>query len=117
MSGRVGVEQTPDIEAVLAEHVDVGPMLSESEGYTKYVCLCGEGSNDYTWHRAHVAQALAPVLAAAVREARAAELREAADEAAAMDYPSSQDPVHWAIWLRYRADRIAVDAPEGGEGR
>lgn len=103
-------EQTLDIEAVLAEHewlqyIEYGP------------CSCGDVSAfTAATHRAHVAQALAPVLAAAVREARAAELREAADRMPA--YHDGEQP-EWAItaacrWLRDRADRIDVDAPEGG---
>ena len=103
-------EQTPGIEAAIAvalcEHKSktriVGPGVriphrAESESMPCASCVAAS-------------QALAPVLAAAVREARAAELREAAEEC---------EPHHGfgARWLRDRADRIAVDAPEGGEGR
>lgn len=109
MSGRVGVEQTSGIEAVLAEHEY---MLQNSRGS---ICRCGfvptvDGDSLKTqqdYHRAHVADRLA----AAVREARAAELREAADD------PSLRLSGHSGISitrLRDRADRIDVDAPEGG---
>jgi hypothetical protein len=70
----MSAEQTPDIADVLAEHewlqyVEYGP------------CSCGDlTAFTAATHRAHVAAVLAPVLAAAVREARAAELRRAADE-------------------------------------
>lgn len=37
---------------------------------------------------------------AAVTEARAAALNEAAGVASWMEYPASNDPRHWAAWLR-----------------
>jgi hypothetical protein len=58
-----------DVESVLAAHVDVGGMFSEEHGYQKYVCLCGEGSSDYRWHRAHVAAVLNEQIVAAQAEA------------------------------------------------
>lgn len=39
-------------------------------------------------------------VAAAVTEARAAALNEAAGAASWMEYPASNDPRHWAKWLR-----------------
>lgn len=117
MSRRVGIEQTPDIEAVLAKH------LGECG---RFGLPCADVRPRDEWCgrcdlRAHVAQALAPVLAAAVREARAAELREAADD---LGREWVEDGTHPGLpgcysagherWLRHRADRIAVDAPEGG---
>ena len=112
MSERVGVEQTPDIERVLAEHWKVDDL----HGF--YTCACGKTLGevgvtptldvDPRW-RAH----LADRLAAAVREARAAAwdegytsghsnaMRRMSDEPNA---PTTPNP--------YRADRIAVDAPE-----
>ena len=93
------LSETPDVEAVLAAHEY---MLQNSRGS---ICACGfvptvdadslKTQQDY--HRAHVAQALAPVLAAE----RVKALREAAENTAcAAD----------ADLLRDRADRIAVDA-------
>ena len=105
------LSETPDIEAiaeVLAAHRSM--ISGDVDGWHGVCASCGDlGLNADP--EAHVAQALAPVLAAAVREARAAELREAADtveDECAADrvtcYCSSAD------WLRQRADRIAVDA-------
>jgi hypothetical protein len=105
MSGRVGVEQTPDIEAIAAvirEHRSI--LSGDVDGWHLLCQACGDlgiTSNERT-AAAHVAQALAPVLAAAVREARAAELREAAD-----DMPFGYS--HAAHILRDRADRIKED--------
>ena len=100
----MSAEQTPDIERVLAEHTLHASMN---------ICTCGNwratpGAGAlHDQHRAHVAQALAPVLAAAVREAKAEGWDECAQE------------VHDLGWLHdfarsdaiarnpYRADRVA----------
>jgi hypothetical protein len=101
-------EQTPDIEAVLAAH-RYQPGTPFMGLVFPVACGCGERTPGWTAYEAHVAQAFAPVLDAAVREARAAELREAADELGS----ESRHP--WVLWARDhlldRADRIAVDAP------
>jgi hypothetical protein len=87
-----------DVERVaeaLAAHVEVGGMLTSEGEYVKYVCLCGEGSSDYRWHRTHLAQALlAPggVVAGMVAEAKdeALAVAEVVDRLAAKyDYAKS----------------------------
>jgi hypothetical protein len=116
----MSAEQTPDIAAlaaVLREHFGYG-IETDSDAWS---CACGTiiwdglDADDSGYdldddHCRHVAAALAPVLAAAVREAEQRALREAADQACAMDYPASQDPAHWGIWLRHLAERIAYRA-------
>lgn len=93
--GRMTAEQTPDIEAALDAALSlIGP---------DHVTPMGKRV---------IRQALAPVLAAAVREARAA----AWDEGHRLTAPHS-DACDPDCPNPYRADRIDVDAPEGGEGR
>lgn len=121
MSGRVGVEQTPDIEAALEAHAwgDDTAM----RGFVAVQCVCGwtdhaHESDIYQLrarHDQHRAQALAPVLAAAVREARAAAWDEGYGAAEGMARCWGHTD-HWEDEPEnpYCADRIAVDAPEGG---
>lgn len=166
MSGRVGVEQTPDIGAATVALMAAMGCKVESDSPEGPCCeppaAChGHGliwyCTEHDWqedgnsegvcgYALMLAQALAPVLAAAVREGRAAELRvvrlveqdmtesalEAWRSANAREGLADHEAllVHadalsrWSERLRmalegkdYRADRIAVDAPEGGEGR
>jgi len=115
MSGRVGAEQTPDIEAVISEVLE-GFLRPQREHYAGHEWVIPSHHRADLWatlpYRIHAA--LAPVLAAAVREARAAELREAADEMEATFRAGRLLGGPTDDWLRDRADRIAVDAPEGG---
>lgn len=94
-----------DVERVLAEH-------EAEDRESGYFCRCGWVSEAWTHgetrtaHRAHVAEALAPV----IRKREAAALREAAtavDAMSLLDDPS--DPVHvhvGAKWLNHRADAL-----------
>lgn len=122
MSGRVGVEQTPDIETVLAEVkrgrcLNCLRMLATDEDWEnteegERPDLCWE-NNVYscgwvaeTTLEALQAAALAPVLAAAVREGKAEALHEAQD--ALYRCPRQQCRgriphswfIHWFGWAR-----------------
>lgn len=110
MSERVGVEQTPDIEAAF---------LAEVSAVIRDYLIGETGMSASGIHATLIAHRLAPVLAAAVREARAAELREAAEDWTDTDDPGAiyADNGDVDLWLRDRADRIDVDAPEGGASR
>lgn len=98
----MSAEQTPDIAAV-REAIVTGLRKCRHE---EAPVPLAQGRNEHHV-AAMVLREVAPVLDAAVREARAAELREAAEDC---------EPHHefGARWLRDRADRIDVDAPEGG---
>lgn len=101
MSGRVGVEQTPDIEALAVN------ICSHSGRHT-----AGDGDHDAEQWGAcsqckHYARVVAPVLAAAEERAW-----DRGFIARLGDTPRYKSRDEWGN--PYRADRIAVDAPEGG---
>lgn len=168
MSGRVGAEQTPDIEAVAARLFLADPTRP---GPGPWMSLHESGQLPYLSMAQAALDTLAPVLAAAVREAEqrveaaeakvaalthrhgeggcrwvgtfnlttgggdghyecpylagerelldaAHEITEAFEDA---DETTWGDVREWLLllagWAGDSADRIAVDAPEGGEGR
>jgi hypothetical protein len=99
------------IAAVLAEH----RAIPHNSGYDR--CTCGERTLIGAEHRAHVAAALAPLVAEEVAAAEVRALREAARDALAS--PSTRlGDVHpgevWAAWLDSRADRIAEGVQSDG---
>lgn len=114
----MSAEQTPDIERVLAEHLWSDRRDQE--------CGCGwqadgawmvdrDQPNRVEQWLAHVAQALAPVLAAAVRDAKVEVLREVALEGVGVAYMGAGMPFD-AVSLAFieqraeeiaRADRVA----------
>ena len=120
------LSETPDIEARIAATLRVHRTVvsGDVDGWHVVCASCGDLglSADVD---AHVAQALAPVLAAAVREAEQRALREAADvsERALDDLAATPGYSIWAQAivlqdatkavrgaLNARADRIAGDA-------
>lgn len=98
----MSAEQTPDIEATLAEHLH----CTHDGGDHLITWTCGMTSEPYQgfgWREQHIAEALAPVLAAAVREA------EQRAPAATADGPGwfwTQD--EWAEW----SNELAILIPE-----
>lgn len=127
MSERVGAVQTPDIEALLAKWTGCWCGEQQYPDHDPRVRDCPQHGSDDCRHMAEGIAADLRRLTAAVREARAAELREVADEIASWEVIGNDlldselgrniGYLDAAQELRGRADRIDVDAPEGGEGR
>lgn len=102
-----------DVEAVLAAHRYL-------PGRPHSFCLCGPVAMGVEEHEAHLAAALAPLLAARERAARAEAAREALAEAADLLAPFSgigmgSQPTRSEVsdWLRARAASYADE----GESR
>ena len=93
------LSETPDTEAVLAAHRPViGRFAHHLNGVVGCSCMDRVFVAKVENYATHVAQALAPVLAAAVREAEQRALREAADtvedeyaEAASAAHPTTEE--------------------------
>jgi len=69
------------IVEVLAVHVEVGGTFTPDGDWIKYVCKCGEVGADHTWHRTHLADILAEIVAGVWYEAYRAGLDDAHDHA------------------------------------
>ena len=102
----MSTEQTPDIADVLADLIADDPMWIGDDGQPlDYLPEREARIADFV---AAADAALAPVLDAAVREARAAELREAVVglRAASRPFETGLGIDFASAWLRDRADRI-----------
>ena len=103
-------ETLAEITAVLAahrvnyHHRNVGGDTSATLRYTSCEgCDWLGGWHDEAGWEAHVAEQLAPVVAARVAAARAEALEDAADAALTMYDPPVTECIEWSEWLRARA--------------
>ena len=108
----MSAEQTPDIERVLAEHDQCDSLVGPVG--VRFSCgITYEFRPDDSFahaRRAHVAQALAPVLAAAVRDAEQRAWDEGAHAAVELHNAGTRMTLRAVIPFPenpYRADRVA----------